>query len=273
MPVAPSPGSIDDLWRLVQQRYGIVVPVERRRSILGELESHSAVLGCADLDELCERVLQHDPPAVDFLLTAVTVNHTGFFREMAAYRVFLEELLPSLERMRGEVRVWSAACSSGEELYTLVMLLADRLGLGSLRSRWRFLGTDINAMTVSRAEAGLYYTHDMEQLPPEFRRRYFEPINGGRARIGRELRSLCTFRRLNLLHRPLPFQQPFHVILCRNVLYYFDERDQRLVLSTLYDAADEGSWLLTGVSDSVRLLGSSWRSESSILHRRASEAP
>jgi len=264
-PTGPTEAEFGELWGLIERRYGIVLPPDRRDLLLGDLRRSAwADEGIAGLTW---RLRANDPQGVDWLLERVTVHHTGFFREPEAYRVFLDELLPRL-RSR-PVRVWSAASSTGEELYTLVFLLAERLGVEELREGWRFLGTDISTSAIARAEAGIYDALEVSAVPATLRASCFEPCTAGFLRVRSSLRELCVFRRLNLIDRPFPFRRPFDVVFCRNVLYYFSDEEQRAVLVGLHGVTAPGGVLLTGACDSVRQVRSPWRARSPILFERA----
>ncbi len=252
----------------VERRYGILIPPERDAAVRQSLDDSCSTLGLSDVATMVERLVVNDVHAVDHVIRAATVNHTGFLREPAAFEVILDEVIPTLEPHR-DVRIWSAAASTGEEIYTLAMLAAERVGMDELDRRWHFLGTDIDSEAVGAAEAGVYTQERLDALPERVRRAYFRPATRGQYVIHDRIRALCTFRRLNLLARPLPFRHPFDVVLCRNVLYYFAEARQRAVLESLYRATANRGWLLVGASDAIEHLGTSWIRRSPIAYRRS----
>jgi chemotaxis protein methyltransferase CheR len=199
---------------------------------------------------------------------AVSTNHTYFFREEKVLQFFREQILPALP---GDTpwRLWSAASSSGEEAYTMAIVLAEALGIGPAQEKAAILGTDIDRVAIERAEYGLYSELSLENVPKFLRRRYFHSVGPGQWRIDSGVKQMCIFRRLNLMSAPWPFKKAFHVVLCRNVLYYFDPEHQRDLAERLYDTAVPGGWLLTSVTEPVQVLGTRWQSVMSGVYRKA----
>ncbi len=266
-PTLPDELAYPRLRALVAERFGIVIPTERDEAVRTGLLGSCSRLGLRDLGELFARLDAHDGAAMEGLLAQVTVNHTGFLRDTAAYDIFLREALPTFEGP--ERRIWSAAASTGEELYTLVILLAERFGVDELRHRWRFLGTDINPEAVRRAEAGRYDKERVAVWPAAQRERWFRPIGAGQFELDPTLRELCTFRQLNLVDAPLPFRGRFDAVFCRNVLYYFNEARQREVLGSIHAVTRPGGWLLTSATEAIEHLGTPWRRHDIIAYRKA----
>jgi chemotaxis protein methyltransferase CheR len=137
-------------------------------------------------------------------------------------------------------------------------LISEALGLRSIQDKVAILGTDISQPMIEQAEHGVYDQYRLEQVPPPFLKRYFEPVGLGQWRVVPWLRQMCTFRRMNLQSPQWPFRYPFHVILCRNVLYYFDGPHQEQLLTSLYEAAAPGAWLLTSVTETLHSLNTPW---------------
>ena len=261
----PDVVAMQRLCQLVQHRYGIQVAddIELRRK-LGEA-CHQ--LGYPGLGDFYIGVSRHERGAVNALIEALTTNHTGFYREVHSYHRFIQRVVPTLPR-QSPIRVWSAASSSGEELYTLAFFLIDTFGLERVASQWQLLGTDINDQVIQTAERGVYSRARVERIPQETRERYLHQQPNGSYQIHETVRKLCVFRRLNLLKTTYPFENTFHVIFCRNVLYYFTPATQVMVLRSLHRVAHEGGWLLTGVSESIQHLDTPWQTDSQGLHRR-----
>lgn len=265
MPVSPDELAYPRLRSFVADRFGIVVPPERDEVVQRGLYETCRRLGLRDLDDLFVHVGGHDGAAMEGLLTQVTINHTGFLREKSAYDLFLESAMPTFDGP--ERRIWSAASSTGEELYTLVILLAEKLGLEELRRRWQFLGTDLNPEAVRRAEAGRYSEARVSAWPAAQRDRWFRPVEDAQFELDPALRDLCTFRQLNLVDVPLPFRGRFDAVFCRNVLYYFSESRQRLVLRSIHGVTRPGGWLLTSATEAIDHLGTPWRRHDTIAYR------
>lgn len=166
------------------------------------------------------------------IVDAITTNETSFFRDGAPFELLQHKLIPELIDRRRQagaigrvpIRLWSAACSTGQEAYTAAIVLKELLGdLG--RYDIRILGTDISDQAVAQASTAHYGKLEMERgMPPDKIARHFTPA-GDRWKVRDELRALATFRRLNLLE-PLSFPAPFDIIFCRNVAIYFTEADK-----------------------------------------------
>jgi chemotaxis protein methyltransferase CheR len=183
---------------------------------------------------------------------ALTTNETYFFREPLQLRAFSEELLPRLKERnaaRKRLRIWSAGCSSGEEPYTIAMLIH---ATGEFTG-WDVgvYGTDISRRVLSLARRGEYGPSSFRVAPPAMVQRYLQAA-GPRMRVTDEIRAWVSFGHLNLLDRDLaPLVPPADLILCRNVMIYFDEPARRRVLDVFYDKLNEGGFLLLGHSESL----------------------
>lgn len=201
------------------------------------------------------------------VIDAASTNHTYFFREPLVLNYFRDRILPGLIH-RDDIRIWSAAASSGDEAYTIAIITAEVLGRVQAIRRVSILGTDISEPVLARAESGIYGKSHLEHTPAEIRARYFKPCGIDQLQVQLDLRSMCTFRRLNLKATPFPFRNNFSVIFCRNILYYFDKVHQLAALEALYDVTEPGGWLLTSVTESVRELGSRWYPVDTGVYRR-----
>jgi len=264
--------ALDLISELLERRTGLLFHGERRE----RLETHvtnicadRALEGAEQLFSLLHGRDRRGRALFAQLVEEATVNHTAFFREMGGFS-HLDDLLPRLAD-QPEVRVWSAASATGEELYTLVLLLAERVGFAELEARWRFLGTDINPSVVASAEGGVYSEERALGVPVDLRARYFEAVGKSQYRISSRVRSLCTFRQFNLTRAPYPFKRGFHLVFCRNVLYYFCHSVQERVLTSIHAATDRGGWLVTGVSETIGQLETPWVRRGMCLYSRSGE--
>lgn len=189
-----------------------------------------------------------DPNEATELQTAIdliTTNETSFFREPAHF-----DMLKEFARdARPPFRVWSAASSSGEEAYTIAMVLAEVLGSGE----WEVVGTDISTRVLERACRGLYPLDRSATIPTEYLRRYC--LKGkdryeGMFLIGRQLRDRTRFLQVNLC-RPLPDLGKFDVVFLRNILIYFELQQKRAVVESIVRVMKPGAFLITGHSESL----------------------
>lgn len=198
--------------------------------------------------------LLDDPHAEehDELINAITTNVTAFFREDHHFEFLAQHVLP--ERMAANpdhrLRVWSAGCSSGEEPWSIAMVVREAVPEG-----WntRILATDIDTHVLARAEAGVYKEEQVEPVSLARRKRFLHRgsgANAGKVRVGAELRPLVTFKELNLFE-PWPMKGPFDVVFCRNVIIYFDVENKVRLLRHFHDVLAPGGTLFLGHSESL----------------------
>jgi chemotaxis protein methyltransferase CheR len=194
-------------------------------------------LGAGEMDE-----------AIDLL----TTNETYFFREDYQLRAFRDELLPAVAAdaaQRRRLTLWSAGCSTGEEVYTLAILVAQ----SGLFDDWdvRVYGSDVSRRCVATARRGVYGASAFRTTPPEIRRAYFTDRADG-THVVERIRSLCHFAHMNLMEpERARVVGRVDVVFCRNVLIYFDQRSRRRVIDMFYERLLPGGYLLLGHSESL----------------------
>lgn len=217
--------------------------VERRAKELGYAEVASYLgdlrgrLGEAEYDRLIERL---------------TVNETYFFREEEHFQFILGQLWPAwTAHGDNPIRIWSAACSTGCEPYTLGILLRERGIVGPGRPRVEILATDVNERVIREAKEGRYGEFSLRATPPHFRQKYFRR-EGHAYRLVPSVVEMVTFRKYNLLDPGTLFRgEGFQVVLCRNVLIYFDQEAKRRAVRVLTRALRSGGTLVVGRSESL----------------------
>lgn len=242
--------------KLVYEHAGIVIREHKEAMARGRLARRVKVLGLGSIAEYCAYL--RTPNAVDEipeLINAVTTNHTAFFRERHHFDHLRKDVLPRLiqERAgrRGRIRIWSAACSSGEEPYSAAAISRDVIGHRSDLD-FKILATDIDTDILDRAAAGQYPAEQFERLPADLRP--LLKLEGqsarGEVRIAEDLRRLIAFKRLNLIER-WPMKGPFDVIFCRNVFIYFDTPTKAAILDRYVALLQPGGFLYLGHSESL----------------------
>lgn len=243
------------LW--LGDRCGIHYPDHKRDTLLQRLERLLRTHGCESLETLAAQILTHDNYDLQLAaIQAAATNHTYFFREPEVLDQVRREVLPQFAQ-RSELRFWSAACSSGDEAYTLAMLVAETLGMEAL-NRLTILGTDISDSMIRIAESGVFPNRQVDPTPPLLLTRYFRPHDSQSVSVAPDLRRVCTFRRFNLIQRPYPMSRGFQIVFLRNVLYYFDREDQIRTLEAVWDVTEAGGYLVTSVTEAVRDLTPLW---------------
>ena len=206
---------------------------------------------------------------VNEMIDVATTNHTHFYREIQTIEYFIENISPDL--MDKGLRLWSAAASSGEELYTIVLMLVAKYGVEKVKRSCQLLGTDLNRKVLEKAEDGIYPMLRLEGVPKNLIESWFSPAGLDLWALDPMICRLCMFRTLNLLSPRWPFTKKFHIVFLRNVLYYFDRQTQEIVLRKLYDAVEPGGWLITSVTESISNLDVPWQRISAGIYTKSLE--
>ncbi|MEZ2406580.1 chemotaxis protein methyltransferase CheR [Bosea sp. OAE752] len=241
---------------LVYEQAGIVIREHKEAMTRGRLARRVKALGLSSVAEYCA-FLKTPQAASELpeLINAVTTNHTAFFRERHHFDHLRREVMPRLvqERAgrRGRIRIWSSACSSGEEAYSIAATCREAIGPRSDLD-FRILATDIDTDILARAEAGIYPADLFERLPADVKpsMRLEAGSTRGDARISEELRRMVAFKRLNLIET-WPMKGPFDVIFCRNVFIYFDTQTKASILDRFVALLSPGGFLYLGHSESL----------------------
>ena len=207
--------------------------------------------------------LQYDPRAdaeFDQIYDLVTTNETYFFREPAQLAAFIEEIIPDLLARKSirKVRIWSAGCSSGEEPYTIAMMLQEA-GLYT-QALFEIFASDINQAVLAKARRGCYRENAFRATDPAVRDKYFAREPDGSWRISDEVRNRVSFGRLNLYDEPrVSLLGHVDIIFCRNVIIYFDDASKRVVVGSFYNRLVDGGYLLLGHSESLISLSTQFK--------------
>jgi chemotaxis protein methyltransferase CheR len=250
--------------QLVYEKSGISLHAGKRALVSARLQKRLRHTGVATFREYV-KLLQQDLSGeeVTAMLDAITTNHTAFFREPQHFDYLAQVVLPPLKDRSQITPIigWSAACSTGEEPYTIAMTARQVFGDEAGR-RVRLLASDISSRAVARAAAGEFRVDRTAEMPRHFVLKYFQ--KGGAAQPGSlhvtaPVRQMIEFRRLNLLHAPPP-GPPFDFIFCRNVMIYFDRVAQQRVISVLESRLARGGYLFISHSESLNALqhGLTW---------------
>lgn len=206
------------------------------------------------------------------MVDLLTTNKTNFFREEAHFDFIRERVLPRHRNERSPVTIWSAGCSSGEEPYTLAMILRDQIPEPTF-SKCRILATDLSTIVLERAKLAIYDELNVADVPPEVQTKSFVPAPplGGvrRFEVKAEVRKIVSFGRLNLNSPdPWPMRGRFDLIFCRNVMIYFDEPTRRDVVARIAKVTTSGGRLYIGHSETLGREDPNWRFERPGVYRR-----
>ena len=238
---------------IAYSKAGIFLRQGKAALVQARLAKRLRELGLSSEREYLERLRgESGSEEVVLFLDAISTNFTKFFREPDHFDALREHLAALRAAGQRRFRLWSSACSSGEEPYTAAMVL-DQVLEGC---DWKILATDISTRVLSRAAEGVYGEEEMEPVAEALRARHFQlapSATDGALRwaVKARLRERIVFRRLNLAARPYPMTGPLDAILCRNVMIYFDLAARKHVTSSFHDKLREGGFLLLGHSESL----------------------
>lgn len=244
------------LSAFVHDYSGIKMPANKRTMLEGRLRRRMRVHGLDDVNAYCRYIFDEGGLEGEtiHLIDAVTTNKTEFFREPVHFEVLEKTILPPLVAAgRREIKVWSAACSTGAEPYTLAMVL-DAFCEANRGIDYSILATDICTEVLAQAIAGRYPAGMIAPVPMAMRRRYVRQSRDPshhEVRITPALRSKIGFARLNLMDDAYPVEQDIDVVFCRNILIYFDKPTQGKVLTRLCHHLRPNGYLILGHSESI----------------------
>jgi len=244
---------------LALKKLGLSLGSGKGYLLRGRLQRRMSKLGLDDYGDYL-RLISSDSGAEELqhFVNAITTTKTEFFREREHFDWLSQEIFPSikqshLESGRKKIRLWSAGCSSGQEAYSLGMTALDSFR-DQLDSEFdlRILGTDVNTEALSIARAGIYPSEAMGSLGDRPAAPYFKPMMLLEKRLSQAetaLTNLIEFRKVNLMQKDYPIATKFDVILCRNVLYYFDPVPRQKVLERLASYLVDGGWLVLSLTE------------------------
>lgn len=243
---------------MVYEHSRIRLGADKQALVTGRLAKRLRALKLDSFEGYCE-LLQSAAGGEELgpLVDLISTNHTNFFREVQHLDFLrhqvLPELLPRLLKQRETFRVWSAACSSGEEPYTIAIVLAESARQHGYYD-WQIEASDISSRILARAQNAIYGADRVKMPQPEWLSRYFQKGVGqheGFYRVKNSLRETVKFHRLNLLQGKYPVAPDQHVIFCRNVMIYFDAATQQELVTKLIGQLAPGGYLIVGHSESL----------------------
>jgi len=245
------------LRRLIKSRFGINLTDQKRSLVVGRLQKLLRGEGFVNFKQYYEYLVNDKSErGLSELINRISTNHTYFNREKAHFDFFQQTALPAVvEMMRRQnnrdLRIWCAGCSSGEEPYTLQMLMMEHFG--SAYSKWDagILATDISERVLSIARAGIYPQERVAQLPQPLQNKYFRKLPDGNCQVAEAVRKEIVYRRFNLMNEKFPFKKPFHMVFCRNVMIYFDQQTREGLVQRFNQFTVNGGYLFIGHSETL----------------------
>ena len=238
----------EELRQLARRSFGLDLKPGKEELVRARLRQ---LMRCGNFDsyrDYCRHVVEDSTgEALAAMIDALATNHTSFLREPDHFDFLRQSIVPMLAE-RESVEIWSAACSTGEEVWTLACLLQEVLPSKKIRIH----ATDISRKALKFAASACYPAERCQAVPKAWLSRYFTPVPGAQNsyRVAAPIRETASFRRLNLLEA-YGWTRPFPVIFCRNVMIYFDKPTQERVVRQLTDCLEPGGYLLVGHAESL----------------------
>lgn len=242
-----------ELMWYMKANYGINL-TEKKLLIEGRLSNMVSEKGFTNFSDYLKFVFADTTGnEISTLINKLTTNHTYFMREAEHFKYFRDSVLPYLEAnsKSKDLRIWSAGCSSGEEPYTLAMIIADYFGDQSAMWNTKILATDISQKVLQTAGKGIYSYDAINTIPKYWSMKYFNKVENENYEIDREMKNEVIYRNFNLMSDIFPFKKKFHVIFCRNVMIYFEPKTKMELINKFYDMTESGGYLFIGHSESV----------------------
>lgn len=245
------------LCDLIYREAGIALSTEKKTMLEVRVKRRLKDLNLTSYAQYCDYLFAHQgqEDEIVHLIDVVTTNKTDFFREPRHFNFLVDKMLPQLTNGGGArpFLIWSAGCSTGEEPYTLAMVLSE-YGLAHPGFRFRILATDISTRVLAKAELGVYTDEVVAPVQATLRMKYFlrsRDRASNRVRISPELRRLVEFRRLNFMDADYGVSEKVDAIFCRNVIIYFDRPTQQRILRKLCQHLVPGGYLFVGHAETL----------------------
>lgn len=237
----------------LRERFGINL-IKKRTLIESRLNNYLVSNGYNNYTAYLDHALSDKTGAeVSQMINFLTTNYSYFMREWDHFKFYKEQALPELARSirDKDLRTWSAGCSTGQEPYTLAMLIRDFSSEYNISWDAKVLATDISVKALDAARKGVYEDDALKNVPSFWKMTYFNKLPEGKWDVSEELKKEVIFRRLNLIEGEFPFKKKLHVIFCRNVMIYFNEETKAKLVEKFYRALEPGGYLFIGQSETI----------------------
>ena len=238
----------------IQFNYGINLTEKKKTLLIGRLSNVLEEKNIKSFSDYYEYIVSdHSGQAVTELINKITTNHTFFMREADHFKYFQNEVLPYMKRTisNKDFRIWSAGCSSGEEPYTLTMIIHDFFKSDLLFWDTQLLATDISDKVLEKAKSGIYSESEIASLPLHWKMDYLSKLGSDAYVVNTVIKKDVVFKKFNLMESKFPFKKRFHVIFCRNVMIYFDNNTKEELVNKFYQMMEPGGYLFIGHSEAL----------------------
>lgn len=239
----------------IKEHYGINLKQEKMALVTGRLHNVLIQKNFNNFSAYFDYIVADKTgEAARTLIDKITTNHTFFMREVDHFNHFKTVILPYLSSTvkDKDLRIWSAGCSSGEEPSTLAMIIDEFFGLEKALWDAKILATDISSKMLDVAAKGVYDNESIATLPTYWKLNYFKKLDTEKSILTNKIRNEIIYRKFNLMDETFPFKRKFHIIFCRNVMIYFDNKTKTELVNKFYNLTEPGGYLYIGHSESLR---------------------
>ncbi|PJI08204.1 MULTISPECIES: CheR family methyltransferase [Clostridium] len=259
------------LSSFINQNFGIFIKEEKKEILGNKLEKVLYEEKCNNFTEYYNKVISDKSGSkLSRFINVVTTNHTFFMRESDHFYYFKNEVLPYLKKKvtNRDLRIWCAACSSGEEAYTIAMILDEFFSDEKANWDTKVLATDLSTKVLNIAKKGIYNEDNVKDLPCIWKMNYLKKIQDKNYEVKDKIKNEVIYRRLNLMNRKFPFKKKFHVIFCRNAMIYFNNETRTKLINKFYDLTEPGGYLFIGHSETINRDESRYRYVKPAVYRK-----
>lgn len=263
-----------DLRNLIHMRFGIKLTEQKRSFLVGRLQKLMRKLSLDTFSQYYQYLTEEkNEAALGELVDLISTNHTYFNRDKDHFEYFIDIALPTVaEKLKREnlrdLRVWCAGRSSGEEPYTLLILMMEYFGPEYSSWDTGILATDISDRALTVARAAAYGSERVQQLPEYLSRKYLTPAGPGEMAVTEKVKLEATFRRFNLMNTSFSFKKPFQIIFCRNVMIYFDQPTRDALVNRYHQFNEPACYLFIGHSETLGRSQTRYKYLQSALYKR-----
>lgn len=263
---------------LLFDHFGIWLGDQKKILVAGRLSKRLRVLGLKTFTEYTEYLLADSSGSeLSEMINRITTNHTYFFREREHYDFLQKSILPELDKKLASssstsLRFWSAGCATGEEVYSLAMLLREYYGERLKSIDYGLLATDISLKALEEARLGVYQEHKLRELPKHWQSWFRGNASTGFT-IDNSIREMVLFKRLNLMSKEWPMKGNFDLIFCRNVMIYFNQESRKALIDKFFQFIKPGGWLFIGHSESLKRDDCPFNYIKPAIYRKEAESP
>lgn len=240
--------------RFVFDNFGINLTEAKRGLVSGRLHSVLKKHGFSSFTQYYEQMRSDkNGLLLSELINRISTNFTYFYRESDHFELLKKKIFPAFEKeiTQKDLRIWCAGCSSGEEPYTLVMLMLEFFKQNYPKWKAGILATDISQDALNFAKKAVYPSDRVKMLPKEWLKRYFKELPGNQFHVKEQVQKEVHLRRLNLMNKTYPFKSKFHIIFCRNVMIYFDQETKNALIDRFVESLLPGGYLFIGHSETI----------------------